>query len=127
MNFKVTGSCAVQEITGLRGHSEARYAMQDFCRQNLKSRVMFGGAIGAIDTLYSFYLFTAANYDKPYGTNFATFIKDHNLGVVWGSEKVVNTAFHPDHSNQVWIWTPDVPALRAWWDANKGKVTEENL
>ena len=119
MQMIKTQSCAVQEIACLSSHSSAENAMKDFCKQNFSSPVRFGCVIGKRDTLYSFYLFTAAivrSYDGPYGTNFAKFIRYHKLGEVWESPKIVNSAFHPDHANQVWIWMPDVKALRKWWD-----------
>ena len=108
----------MQEISGLRSHDSSADAMKAFCRQSLSQRVMYGCLQGAPDTLYSFYIFSAPSFQK-YGANFASFIKEHKLGKVWGSRTIMNRAFHDGRSNKVWIWTPDTKALRSWWDANK--------
>ena len=118
MQMVKTQSCALQEIAGLSSHDSAELAMREFCKQNFSAPVKYGGVIASRDSLYSFYLFTAslAGYCLPYGTNFAKFIRDHKLGEVWESPKITNLAFHSDHKNQVWVWMPDVKALRKWWD-----------
>lgn len=103
------------------------------------TRVKFRTCPGKENELYSFYLFTAAvetpstpkilprnNYYyppvyRPYGSDFAEFIRTNKLGEVIESPKVVNKAFHSNHSNQVWVWTPNRDALKQWWDKEKAK------
>jgi hypothetical protein len=78
-------------------------------------------------TLYSFYIFSAAvdhdgsplhGSERAYGHNFAQFIRDNELGKVWETDHVANEAFHPDHSNKLWMWAPDEKALYKWREAN---------
>ena len=128
MNMYKTNCCAIQEIGGLSYHYTAAEAMMAFCKANLDTDVKYGANNAAYNTLYSFYLFTAGVYGEArrnYGKNFANFIKEHKLGTVWASRIVKNRAFHPEHSNQVWIWTPDTAALREWWRNNKSSKTVE--
>lgn len=100
--------------------------MVSFCKQNMRRGTRFAPAflaewdIGNSETLSSFYLFTAAVHSATrgsnYGTAFADFIKAEGLGEVWESPIVKNEAFHTDRWNQIWVWRPDVKAVRAWWD-----------
>jgi hypothetical protein len=122
MNMFKTQCCAIQEIGGLSNHPDARDAMIAFCKTNFAAPVKFGTANARADTLYSFYLFTAATgspYYKPYGSNFAKFIRDNKLGRVWASPSRKNEAFHSDHENQVWIWMPNRLALKSWWEKTR--------
>ena len=121
MYLKTTQCCAIQEIDGLSYHANAKEAMLSFCKQNFVDGVKYNGTRSYNNALYSFYLFTAAllRDAKPYGSEFAEFIKENNLGEVWASPKRVNEAFHPDHSNQVWVWMPNPEKLCEWWMANK--------
>lgn len=126
MEMIKTMCCAIQEIGGLCNHRNCpEDAMRAFCEQNLAKPVRYGTCAGRSHSLYSFYLFTAAvgaAYDtNTYGHQFANYIKTHGLGEVWESKWVVNTAFHPDHGNQVWIWTPDLDAIKKWWAARGSK------
>lgn len=118
MNFSKTSCCAIADITGLGGHLTAKDAMISFCQQALLKPTKFGTANGAPGEIYSFYLFTAAlgSYTKPYGKNFYDFIKQNNLGEVYESPVRDNKAFHKGRGNQVYIWTPDADAIRAWWE-----------
>lgn len=139
MNFKDTGCCAIQEITGLSTHLKAEDAMVAFCKANINGgRPKFGSFSAAPDSVYSFYLFTAAvwhsktkldqynvQYYRPYGAEFAKFIEDNDLGKVVASSIEVNQAFHKDHSNQVWIWTPNKANLKKWWEEYKKTHTVE--
>lgn len=122
MDFKCTDCCAIQEITNLSSHESGEDAMEDFCRQTIGKGYVKFVTRKEEDVLYSFYLFTAAvehdgsdNWAGPYGKNFYTYIKEHNLGECWESPVVPNRAFHKDHSNQVYIWIPDHEALKAWY------------
>ena len=130
MYLKDTECCAIQEIAGLGDHNSAHDAMISFCHQSLPKPPRFCGLEAKRNTVYSFYLFTAACDDgsSPYGDDFADLILQEGLGEVIASGKVVNRAFHADHSNQVWIWTPNVEALRAWWELHKDDpISDENF
>lgn len=138
MDLINTASCGVQEIEGLSSIPTAKDAMMEFC-----SIVFEPGGVKYItsksydNSLYCYYLFTAAFYDEqykatwgrkglrsyePYGDEFAALIKENGLGQVFGGEAVVNRAFHTEHSNKAWLWVPDQEALKKWFEANGGKV-----
>lgn len=131
MNLQDTNCCAIQEITCLSSHgADGAAALRSFCVKVFKevSPVRYRGVVASPGTLYSFYFFTAAMdskhgvdpyYGTPYGTAFANAIREHKVGEVWESPKRKNSAFHSDHSNQVWVWMPDAQALKAWWLKNK--------
>ena len=102
--------------------------MVDFCSTALDEGVKFQSR-KETGVIYSFYLFTAAldpignphgSY-RLYGQEFCQFILDHQLGEVWESPARMNTAFHKDHANQVYIWMPDKDALDAWWQTYQEK------
>lgn len=122
MNFVKTACCAIQEIHNLRNHTTAKEAMVSFCQQALLERPKFGTSVGYQDQIYSFYLFTAAigsgYYDRSYGQDFYDFIVSNGLGDVYQSARRPNKAWHPDHENQVYIWTPNHEAIKAWWVEN---------
>lgn len=114
-----TNCCAIQEIGDLRYYIRCpRNAMVDFCKENVLKRVRYRLANGNQGTIYSYYLFTA-RVDDPktptYGTQFAQFIEENDLGKVWASPILKNTAFHEGNWNQVWIWTPNHKNILKWW------------
>lgn len=131
LSFHKTQCCAIQELGGLSSYTEGKNVLIDFCMETLGSSngVKYGCVAARPNTVYSFYLFTAAvdtsgkitgaNWYPKYGHNLAEFIKVNKLGEVWESPSLVNDAFHHDHSNVVWIWMPDIKALLAWWKDNK--------
>lgn len=125
MKFSDTKCCAIQEIVGLKAYKDGEEALKAFCRVVFieDKGVKYKGIMSDHkDTIYSFYLFTAAigGYDGGgYGQSFYDAIKKHSLGDVWQSPKVVNTAFHNSHSNQVYIWMPKRADMLKWWEKNK--------
>lgn len=126
LSFHTTQCCGFQELSGLSMYlSNPKQAMLDFCESVLTRPVKYGSYTARPDALYSFYLFSAAvttgSIDRSgcYGAQFAKFIEDNNLGTITASPVKVNAGWHPNHSNQIWLWGPDVKALRAWYDATK--------
>ena len=122
--MKHTGTCGVQEICGLSGYGSPEAAMQAFCLQNLRKMPKYHGyEFDNPGQLYCFYLFTASlsSDAAKYGANFAALIKTEKLGKVVAAVPTQNLAFHPEHKNQAWLWSPDTPALEAWWDKQKEK------
>jgi hypothetical protein len=111
------------EIDELRAHITAKEAMMAFCKQVLSDggiwfREKFD--VARPGTMISFYIFSApATSYSHYGVNFAKLIEDEDLGKVWESPKIQNKAYHPDHSNQMWVWIPNRDKLVAWWKANQ--------
>lgn len=132
MNIHNTKCCGIQEIDKLGQHKSAEEAMVSFCKQQLHQALKFGSCTARSGSLFSFYMFTAAVYEKgstdeygvvitdgfahKYGVQFAKFIKENKLGKVWASPAKKNTVFHPNHANQIYIWNADQPALEAWWN-----------
>lgn len=123
-------SCTWNTITGLSGVRGAKAALLLFCAGKLKS----DGAAGGWDTkysgighsiLYTFYVFSGPigeDTNNPgninYAPKFADFLEKEGLGEVTRSPKAENVGFHRGRITQVYIWTPDAKALRAWWDKN---------
>lgn len=127
LEYYNTHCCALEEIDKLANFDgDPKEAMISFCKSNLGRPVewkirMSSGDFGAKDALYSFYFFTAAVYGKKvsYGHQFAKFIEENGLGNVVTTPVMANMAFHTDHGNQIWIWMPNVKALKKWWEENK--------
>lgn len=127
LTFRATGCCGIQELTELSSHPTPEDAMDVFCGRMLRKirkvayldRVL-GDCQLRQSHLYSFYLFTAAVYDpgkggRPYGQNFAEYIKAHRLGQVTTLPARPNYAFHPDHKVQAWLWKPSLSGMKKWY------------
>ena len=124
MEMKDTGTCGVEEICGLSGYSTPGAAMKEFCRLNLRKKPKYHNfEFDNPGQLYCFYLFTASldAYQGPYGDKFAKLINEEGLGKVVAAVPTVNKAFHPEHKNQAWLWSPDAPALEVWFDKQKAQ------
>lgn len=130
LTFRATGCCGIQELTSLSTHTLPEEAMKAFCVQMLGTvrKVQYADRVlgdfnNRPNHLYSFYLFTAAVYEpgkgnhRPYGENFAAFIKAHRLGDISTLPARTNFAFHPDHKIQAWLWKPRLAGLKAWYKA----------
>ena len=121
MTIEHTQTCGVQEICGLSGHTP-RASIAAFCRLELGRKPKYhGNEWNAPNKIFCFYLFTAnlGEYSGNYGPYFAAYIKKNKLGHVAATPATQNEAFHPEHKNQAWLWTPDVKALEAWWKEHK--------
>lgn len=124
MYIRTLESCAIAEIDQLKSYPDSKAAMMAFCKQVFEGGIWFRdnkedkARPGA---MISFYVFSApSNY--PYGENFAKLIKEEKFGDVWASEPRLNKAYHPDHSNKMWVWTPDRDALFCWYNDHKAKT-----
>lgn len=122
MELRDTKCCALQEICKLSFDPTPEDSMVLFCKQSLGAKVAFHGYQARAGKLYSFYVFTYGTAsdngsygNRPYGVQFAEFIREHKLGTVWDSPKISNEAFHPSSYNQIWIWMPDDKAVVKWW------------
>lgn len=138
MSTYFAGSCACAAISSLSTQTDAYDAMYTFCKQNLGikgSASKYGGIVRSYSKLPANIAFVAGP-EIPgkghssrtgwwkYGTEFAAFIEENKLGKVATPGPIINHAYHPDTTCQVWIWQPDQAAVEAWWDANYGKETE---
>jgi hypothetical protein len=130
------GSCAVTAIVSLSRHTDAVDAMKTFCGRELGR---LDGFIAKYAKLAAYYVFTAGPEVKPgeqgsshwsvagwtkYGTEFAQFIRDNNLGEIVTVGPKYNMKHHPTTTAQVWLWNPDQNAMEAWWSTMQGKTPE---
>lgn len=118
-------ACSHQEISGLGEYKDGKSALIDFC--TLKFGKPYRRIVGR-HYFYSFYVFSAAvpteekgvvygqKNPTPYGDLFCAYLRENNLGEVVETPAKVNVAFHPAHSNKVWVWAPDHDAVKAWWN-----------
>lgn len=118
--------CAVDVVNELCEYTgNPQLAMRSICRN-------YWGNVFAWNTRYlspnlipAFIVFTSVekadgeDVDVKYGSEFAAYIKDNNLGSVTRSVKRRNRQYHPDHTVQVFVWAPDVTALAAWYKGTK--------
>lgn len=131
MNFVSTGVCSAQYLNNLGGHTTALDAMVSFCKVHWRpaSRFASGGKVAAYrNHLYSFYIFSGVTSSKDgddhYAHRFKEFIREFGLGEVIYTKAKVNGAFHPEHGNQFYIWSPDEGAVSKWYGDHL-KVLEE--
>lgn len=121
MDLLSTKCCAVQEIYGLSSGGGPEQALKTICKGAFSSGARYYTLSGEIGKLYTFYWFSQPVYGQPnhqsYGYAFAEFLRKEKLGEVLESQPKKNAAFHPDHSNVMWIWAPDQAAVKAWWQA----------
>lgn len=122
------GSCAASGISNLSGSGSPLKAMQDFCKMELGAK---NGKFGPVSygKLAAFYVFVAgpevklgqpgsSHHSKPwtkYGTEFAAFIEENNLGTVATLGQKLNLKHHASTTCQVWLWSPDQKRMEEWW------------
>lgn len=121
LEINETSCCAVNEIHGLSGYRDPKKAMLAFCEE----RQDYGNP-GNIRDPGGLITFTAVvkykNSKKPgpsYGPDFATFIKENDLGEVAESPMAYNRINHPTHGVKLWAWAPDLKNLKKWYKKNK--------
>ncbi len=126
------GSCAVSAIEHLGMHTSPVNAMEAFCTQELgvpdgKWTMVFG-------VLASYYMFVAgpevpsnhpngSHHSKAwvrYGSEFAQFITENNLGQITTLGQKYNMKYHNTTTAQVWLWSPDQFEMEKWWAKHKG-------
>lgn len=138
MNFASTNCCGIQEITNLSMSTSPEDALTTFCTKVFGSarKVVYKSQPARPQTIYSFYLFTAAvakdaasaiGYYRPYGKAFADFLKTQKLGKVSTLPAKFNLAFHPEHKVQAWIWSPNKQALEKWWTLRQAQLKADKL
>lgn len=122
--YPINGCCAVHEIVNLSEHNgDSENAMKAFC--SYWSQNEYGARTKKLIDPGAFIIFTGVEYDKEdcvdvgYGSAFAQYIKDNNLGVVVESPKRYNRRNEPDHQDQIWIWAPSFDHLREWYNKHK--------
>lgn len=110
----------MNEIAHLSG-ATALANMKQFCKESFNNRL----SSDPTKNFYCFYFFSEAVYKSPdmkrysgYGYAFADLIRSEKLGDLIETEEVVNVAFHPDHSNKMWVWTPNPAEVYKWYVKN---------
>jgi hypothetical protein len=120
----VAGSCAAYAIQNLGSHKNALQAMHAFCKQTLGRGEESRYGVKTFEDIATHYIFIAGpeegnkGHSKKwikYGTEFAQFILDHQLGTVTTLPAKVNLKHHPDTTCQVWLWQPNQSALEGWY------------
>ena len=128
------GSCAAGAITNLGEHKNGLHAMKEFCTTNLGFKSVF---TKEYSKLLNFYVFIAgpevplgqpgsSHHSKEwvkYGTEFALFIKENELGELATVGPKPNAKYHKTTTAQIWLWSPNQAAMEAWWDKNGGITT----
>lgn len=133
----VCSSCACFEISSLASEQSGESAMMTFFKLALQPPAPSKYAIptkGAYTTPAAHYIFTAgpegtggSGYGSAYGTNFAKYIEDNNLGKVATCGKVANAKFHGAAKCQTWIYQPDKKALIEWYEAKMNPPVEVKI
>ena len=128
MDLVSTRCCAVQEIVSLASAGGAKQALEKICKDAFQSRVRYHAIAGQLNKLYTFYWFSQPVYKHSpykYGFDFAELLRKEGLGEVLETKPSKNAAFHPDHSNVMWIWAPDQQAVAKWWKENQPAAKPE--
>ena len=119
------GACTTCGIQELGMSLNAFDAMVTFCKQELLGASKFGKDGPLYQKLTAFYVFTAGPEEPghghskrwvKYGTEFAAYIQEHNLGMIVTCPPKLNDKYHPDTTCQTWLWSPDQEALQGWWE-----------
>lgn len=128
INTYVCGSCAGTGISNLGHHKNAVDAMSDFCRKVGLTTSRYSSAGTIFNKMPPFFVFIAGpeepghRHSKSwvrYGTEFAEFIRENDLGDITTLPARLNLAYHPDTTCQVWLWGPDQEKIQAWWRQQK--------
>ena len=137
----VAGSCAGSFIQGLGSNANALAAMQRFCSLELTSGESAFGRPAKYQPLAAFYIFIAgpevaagqpgsSHHSKAwvrYGTEFAEFIKTHDLGEVVTLGPKLNLKHHASTTCQIWMWNPIQEVLAKWWTENRVKTPPKSV
>lgn len=121
MNLRDSSSCAITELENIRLCKTPADVIYKLCDVSIGKKQKWHSNYDTLpNTFYAFYFFSfpvgASCYLIPCGHNLATYIREQDLGELWESPAIKNEVFHPDHKNVVWVWMPNVPNLRLWWE-----------
>lgn len=118
-------ACMLREI-GEIGDTIALHGCKGLIRAFiLDSCIMYGQVYRR--PLYRFYIFSGVEKTTDndntcftgYASRLARYIRRHRLGKVWKSGIESNHSWHPNHLDQVFIWSPDHDNLGKWWEKHK--------
>ena len=128
----VAGACTTAGIASLGSCKDSLHAMLTFCRKELIPDSRYHRKSDpAYIKLAPFYVFTCGPEEKghghskewvKYGTEFAAYIKDNDLGEIVTCGPKLNAKYHPRTTCQTWLWSPDQKAVEAWWEVHKVSV-----
>lgn len=124
--------CGVSEIDWLQTHKDPKKAMIDLCNQMVEQYYDYesysykskGGdlQIPGLITLTAVVKYTGKDKKtkaKGYGKEFASFIVKNRLGELVAGPVAPNRLNHPTHQVRIWVWKPNVGALRKWYKENR--------
>lgn len=133
-----TGCCAVMEIEHLSHEPNPEEAMRNLCRlfvdggdfyhndrykkrglDNLPGHIIFTGVVKHRDG-------SRISGTAKYGQRFATLIRRNRLGKIVESYAGNNRVNHDGHIVKVWVWTPSVERVKAWWGKNMSKEDRQD-
>jgi hypothetical protein len=129
-------SCALSVIDRLGSHENATDAMLAFCVSEL-SKIPNRWESSAkkkrdFRLLTNFYVFSAGPEEdrlpgwERYGSSFAMFIIQNDLGNLATTGPKINEKYHPKTTAQSWIWSPDQKRMEHWYTVNKPKEAQTN-
>jgi hypothetical protein len=124
----VCSSCAVASIADIGSHKDPVGVLIAFCKGELGVKDVYRKQYGI---LTNFYVFCAGpevkstekggsghskNHWPRYGTEFAAYLVENELGEVVTLGPKLNAKHHSTSTAQVWVWSPDQKAVEKWWD-----------
>lgn len=123
------GSCAIGSIQNIGEHKDAVELFAAICKNQLGLPDRYS-ANKAYGKMICFYIFCAGpevvstekggnhhskDHWPQYGTEFARFLIDNNLGMVGTLGQRENVKHHPGFTAQLWMWAPNQEACEQWW------------
>ena len=128
MQLRSTACCGLIEMYGMGTVDDPKAHLLSVCKSwwpapqmpNMAHRWM-------IATVHGQYMFHGVvkytgskdgRYSETAAENLAKYIRRHKLGTVVGSKPAANRVNHPDHILRVFVWNPDVDAMKAWYQKN---------
>lgn len=121
--------CASSGIYALGECKDAKSAFTEFCKQVFRT---YDGTIDTKTHLTNFYVYLAgpevpqytpggSHHSKKwvrYGTNFTDFLRRNKLGKVVSPGAKLNLKHHRESTAQIWVWSPNEKAVKAWYKKN---------
>jgi hypothetical protein len=122
------GSCAIGSLESIGQHANAEEVFSIFCQSQLGIPDRYTPN-KQYAKLITFYIFCAGpetpkeqggnhhskDHWPKYGTEFAQFLIDNNLGMVGTLGARENVKHHKGFTAQLWMWAPNQEACESWW------------
>lgn len=127
-------SCVAKEIAGIRSESPET-SLLSICTHLEKMlydpKTRLNTKIGEV-SLPAFFVFTgvvnlgegASEKAVGYGPAMRAFLESNSLGTVLETEERHNPLYAAPHGVKVWVWSPDLDKVNAWWEEKDPEVKE---